>query len=62
MFLFLGDVGVGDIEDLKVIGNLWSSVVDGLKVIRQNKNGALSDVGVANWPSDRRAVKIGFTM
>lgn len=40
------DVGVRDVDDLMVIGNLLSLVVDGLKVIMNNKVASLSNVEV----------------
>lgn len=42
------DIGVRIVEDLKVIGNLLLSVIDGFNGIRNNDVGVRSDVGVWN--------------
>lgn len=40
------DAGVRDFDNMKVIGNIWSSIVEGLNVFRNFDFCVRSDVGV----------------
>lgn len=57
------DTCVRNIDDLKEIGNLWSSVSDELNVLRKYEVGALSDIecngNLSEWLSGWQVANIG---